>query len=215
MTPQERERVERLFERLSQLENSPRELEAERLIADKLRAVPNAPYALIQTVLVQEEALARANERIRQLEGGDNELPESKGGSFLDTLRGALAGQAATPPRRSSVPSTRGRDAPMGVPPGFRTDSAPPNGKQQEIGRGGSFLGQAAAIATGVVVGSMAVDMLRGQSGSQSAAANSQQAGAQDTQTQQASHVEEDDGEGGDYDTADFDDGDGFDIDFG
>jgi uncharacterized protein len=217
MTPQERQRVERLFERLSQLENSPREREAERLIAERLRAVPNAPYALIQTVLVQEEALARANERIRQLEGGDNELPESEGGSFLDTLRGALAGQAATPPRRSSVPLTRGRDAPMGVPQALERELQSGNAPDAQIGRGGSFLGQAAAIATGVVVGSMAVDMLRGQSGSQSAATNSQQADAQDAHAQQASHLDagEDDGEDGDYDTADFDDGDGFDIDFG
>jgi hypothetical protein len=120
MTPQERQRVERLFERLSQLENSPREREAEKLIAEGLRAVPNAPYALIQTVLVQEEALARANERIRQLEGGEDEESEAEGGSFLDTLRGALSGQAATPTRRSSVPSTRGPDAPMGVPPALQ-----------------------------------------------------------------------------------------------
>jgi uncharacterized protein len=216
MTPQERQRVERLFERLAQLENSPREREAEKLIAEGLRAVPNAPYALIQTVLVQEEALARANECIRQLEGGEDEESESGGGSFLDTLRGALSGQAAAPTRRSSVPSTRGPDAPMGVPPALQREMQSRNTPDPQIGRGGSFLGQAAAIATGVVVGSMAVDMLRGQFGSQSAAASSQQAGAQDAQAQQASHTEdEDDGEDGDYDTADFDGGDGFDIDFG
>ena len=71
MTPQERQRVAELFDRLSQLENAPREREAEEIIAEGLRYVPHAPYALIQTVLIQEEALARANERVQELEQTD------------------------------------------------------------------------------------------------------------------------------------------------
>src|SRR5690606_37070291 len=68
MTPQERQRVAQLFERLAQLENSPRERDAEQLIAEGLRYAPNSPYAMVQTILIQEEALERANERIRELE---------------------------------------------------------------------------------------------------------------------------------------------------
>ena len=71
MTPQERRLVEELFERLATLESRPREPDAEQAIMAGLRKAPNATYALVQTVLLQEEALKKADERIRELEGGD------------------------------------------------------------------------------------------------------------------------------------------------
>jgi hypothetical protein len=57
MTPQERQLIDDLFDRLSRLENSPRDPEAQGAIAQGLRAAPNAVYALVQTALVQDEAL--------------------------------------------------------------------------------------------------------------------------------------------------------------
>ncbi len=69
MTPEERELVIELFDRLATLEDAQRDAEAERLIRDGLRQAPNALYALVQTVLVQDEALKRADARIRELEG--------------------------------------------------------------------------------------------------------------------------------------------------
>ena len=68
MTPQEAELVDELFNRLVQLETIQRDPEAERLIADSLRRAPHAVYALVQTVLVQDEALKRANARIEELQ---------------------------------------------------------------------------------------------------------------------------------------------------
>ena len=56
MTPQESELVDELFNRLAQLETAQRDPEAERLIADGLRRAPHAVYALVQTVLLQDEA---------------------------------------------------------------------------------------------------------------------------------------------------------------
>ena len=44
MTPQERQLVSDLFDRLAQLENSPRDTDAERAIADGARRAPNALY---------------------------------------------------------------------------------------------------------------------------------------------------------------------------
>ena len=41
MTPQERQLVSDLFDRLAQLENSPRDTDAERAIADGARRAPN------------------------------------------------------------------------------------------------------------------------------------------------------------------------------
>ncbi len=74
MTPEERNLVTDLFDRLATLEDVQRDAEAERLIRDGLRQAPNALYALVQTVLVQDEALKRADARIRELEG-DPEPP--------------------------------------------------------------------------------------------------------------------------------------------
>ena len=94
MTPQEQELVEELFDRLAKMENSPRDPAAERVIADGLRRAPQATYALVQTALVQYEALKRANARIEQLQaqlGGDEQTQQS--GSFLDSMRDAVLGR--------------------------------------------------------------------------------------------------------------------------
>ena len=99
MTPQERQLVENLFDRLARLETAPRDADAERAIADGLRHAPNAIYPLVQTVLVQDEALRRADARIRELTGEDAEATTS--GGFLDSMRQALTG------RSTSVPSVR------------------------------------------------------------------------------------------------------------
>lgn len=221
MTPQERQRVADLFDRLAQLEKAQRERDAVAAIAEGLHHAPNAPYALVQTVLIQEEALERANERIRQLEAEGGGEPTQTGGGFLDSLRGAFSGQPAAP-RRGSVPSTRRAGQPMGVPPAFGRGAAPAAG-HQEIGRGGSFLGQAASIAAGVVVGSIVVDALRGQFGSQASEAKTQQTDTQqEAQAQEAnasdSNQDQAAYEDADYETADASDGGGFDMgggDFG
>ena len=99
MTPQERQLVENLFDRLARLENAARDADAERTIEDGLRRAPNAIYPLVQTVLVQDEALKRADARIRELTGEDAAAPAS--GGFLDTMREALTGLSAA----TSVPS--------------------------------------------------------------------------------------------------------------
>src|ERR1700674_2592352 len=90
MTPEERNLVIELFDRLATLEDAGRDPEAERLIKDGLRQAPNAPYALVQTVLVQDEALKRANGRIRELEeGGETPAPDT---SFLGRRRDSVLG---------------------------------------------------------------------------------------------------------------------------
>src|SRR5258705_8418022 len=100
MTPQERQSVDDLFDRLSKVESAPRDPDAAAAITQGLRKAPNAIYALVQTVLLQDEALKRAHERIQQLENGGAEQPQS--GSFLDTMRETVFGQS---PPRGSVPN--------------------------------------------------------------------------------------------------------------
>ena len=99
MTPQERQLVDELFDKLARLETTPRDRDAERAIADGLGRAPNAVYALVQTALVQDEALKRADARIRELSGEDQGAPA--GGGFLDTMRNALTGGTS----RGSVPN--------------------------------------------------------------------------------------------------------------
>ncbi len=68
MTPQERQLIDDLFDRLAKLESAPRDPDAAAAIAQGLRTAPNAVYGLVQTVLVQDEALKRADSRIQELE---------------------------------------------------------------------------------------------------------------------------------------------------
>ncbi|MGY3470661.1 hypothetical protein ACVW0I_007532 [Bradyrhizobium sp. LM6.11] len=107
MTPQERQLVDELFDRLSKLENAPRDPDAIAAISDGLRKAPGAIYALVQTVLLQDEALKRAHVRIQELEAG--QAPEqAQSGGFLDTMRDTLFGGG---PSRGSVPNVPQRDS--------------------------------------------------------------------------------------------------------
>src|SRR5438105_7333039 len=112
MTPEERKLITELFDRLATLEDAARDPEAERAIIDGLRQAPNAAYALVQTALVQDEALKRANARIGELEdqlGIGAEPPRDEG--FLGSMRSALFGRPENP-RATSVPSVRPGEAP-------------------------------------------------------------------------------------------------------
>src|SRR5262249_59354228 len=98
MTPEERNLVIELFDRLATLEDAPRDAEAERLIRDGLRQAPNASYALVQTVLVQDEALKRADARIRELESAGPSGAEPHDTSFLGGVRAQLFPKPQAPP---------------------------------------------------------------------------------------------------------------------
>ena len=169
MTPEERNLVTDLFDRLARLEESPRDRDAERLIQDGLRQAPNATYALVQTTLIQDEALKRADGRIRELEAqlGTSAEPPRQGG-FLESMRESVFGRREAP-RAGSVPTVRpgGEGAPMGAPPAYRAE-AQPMAQAPVMGQpspGGSFLGTAAATAAGVIGGSLMMDSIRSMMG--------------------------------------------------
>jgi hypothetical protein len=103
MTPQERQLIDDLFDRLAKLESAPRDPEAAAAIAQGLRGAPNAVYALVQTVLVQDEALRQANHRIEELEAQGAPGPAPSGG-FLDSMRDTILGQGQP---HGSVPPVR------------------------------------------------------------------------------------------------------------
>ena len=176
MTPQERQLVDDLFDRLSKVESAPRDPGAVAAINEGLRKAPNAVYALVQTALLQDEALKRADARIQELEAhGGGEQQQS--GGFLDSMRDAIFGQGKP---RGSVPNVPPREAssrpvwnsgqamqqsqapgPYDQPPYGQPYGAP----QAPMGGGGSFLGTAAAAAAGVVGGSLLLGSIRSMMG--------------------------------------------------
>ncbi|SDS92912.1 DUF2076 domain-containing protein [Bradyrhizobium canariense] len=187
MTPQERQLIDDLFDRLSKLEGTPRDPNATAAIAQGLRIAPNAVYALVQTVLVQDEALKRANSRIQELEAGG--APEqNQSGGFLDSMRDAIFGQNQShgsvpnvpPPGAANRPVwNSGQVLPQAQSPGHY-DQGPYNNQSQYGqpygspqgpaggpigGGGGSFLGTAAAAAAGVVGGSLLLNSIRSMMG--------------------------------------------------
>src|SRR6266404_5241883 len=107
MTPQERQLVDDLFDRLSKVESAPRDPDAVAAINEGLRKAPNAVYALVQTALLQDEALRRANARIQELEAGSAGEQQQSGG-FLDSMRDAILGQGQP---SGSVPKVTKREA--------------------------------------------------------------------------------------------------------
>ena len=177
MTPQERQLINELFQRLASLENNPRDPDAEAMIREGLRRAPNAVYSLVQSVLVQDEALKAANNRIQEYEqqsGGPQHEEQPRG--FLDTMRASVFGRDE---QRGSVPRVppggapagrsdpwgqqayapqQGYQQPQGYPPGYQA-GAPM--QPQAGGGGGSFLGAAAAAAAGMIGGSLLMNGIR------------------------------------------------------
>jgi hypothetical protein len=175
MTPQERQLVDDLFDRLAKLESAPRDPDAATAIAQGLRRAPSAIYALVQTTLLQDEALKRAHARIQQLEGGEPE--EHQSGGFLDSMRDAIFGPNQS---RGSVPNVRppevgsrpawntGQVLQQGQGPGQTNQGQygqPYGAPQAPLGGGGSFLGTAAAAAAGVVGGGLLMSSIRSMMG--------------------------------------------------
>jgi hypothetical protein len=176
MTPQERQLVDDLFDRLSKLEGTPRDPDAIAAISQGLRKAPNAIYALVQTTLLQDEALKRAHARIQELEGGEGE--QQQPGGFLDSMRDAIFGQNQS---RGSVPNVRPPE--VGSRPAWNTGQVlqqaqgPGQYNQGQYGQpygapqapmgggGGSFLGTAAAAAAGVVGGGLLMSSIRSMMG--------------------------------------------------
>jgi hypothetical protein len=176
MTPQERQLVDDLFDRLSKLETAPRDPDAVAAISQGLRRAPNAIYALVQTTLLQDEALKRAHARIQELEGGEPEQTQS--GGFLDSMRDAIFGPSQS---RGSVPNVR--PPAVGSRPAWNTGQVmqqaqgPGQYNQGQYGQpygapqapmgggGGSFLGTAAAAAAGVVGGGLLMSSIRSMMG--------------------------------------------------
>ncbi len=185
MTPDERQLLVGLFDRIHAASGTPRDRDAEALIADAVRDMPFAPYLLAQTVLVQEEALRAASERVHQLEARVRDLearaaqPAPEATSFLGGIGKSIFGASAPAPTQAAAPASGpwGRVAAPPPPaqqptggwgqqqpqPGPWSQSAPP-------AAGGGFLKGALGAAAGVAGGVLLADSIRGLMGGHNSA---------------------------------------------
>ncbi|MFM5530377.1 DUF2076 domain-containing protein [Aeromonas veronii] len=137
MQQQEQGLIDGLFDRLKQAQarDCKRDPQADQLIRQHLAELPDAPYYMTQALLLQQAALTRLNERVKELEASQS---APSGGSFLSSLFGS---ESSPPPRFTPPPA-----------------SAP----AQPASRTSSFLGGALQTATGVAGGVMLADMIGG-----------------------------------------------------
>ena len=179
MTPEERQMLAGLFERINTNGSAPRDAEAESFINDSVRAAPFAPYVLAQTVLVQQHALEAAAHRIAELEAAAHEAAEQRQGqgSFLGNLGKSIFGGGApsAPPRPGYDPNAyQGGPAPQQgyappPPPQYAVPRPGPwGGGAPAPSGGGGFLQNAASTAAGVAGGVALGNLLGGLFGGHS-----------------------------------------------
>jgi hypothetical protein len=180
MSPEERQLLSSLFDRVRTAAPTARDADAEALINQSVRDQPYAPYFLAQAVIMQEQGMKAAADHIQQLEARVHEL-ESQGadhpqaqqsGGFLGGIGSLFGGGQAQQPQRPGAQQGYGpqsgytqqqdrgyddyRNAPQQqqpVGPWSQQASAP--------SAGGSFLRGALGTAAGVAGGVMLADSLR------------------------------------------------------
>lgn len=137
MQSQEQGLIDGLFDRLKQAQarDSKRDPQADLLIRQHLAQQPDAPYYMAQALLIQQAALTRLNERVKELEASQS---APSGGSFLSGLFGS---ESSPPPRFTPPPATA---------------------SAQPASRASSFLSGALQTAAGVAGGVMLADMIGG-----------------------------------------------------
>lgn len=146
MNTQERALLTNLLNNLKETANGATNLakdpEAAQMISETLTAAPDSAYLLVQRHLLLEMALERAQEQIKTLQSGAS-------GSFL--------GGVSTPGSSPSSAQTNAYGQPVGraePTPTYAAPASAPAAARPSFG-GGSFLGTAAATATGVLGGAL------------------------------------------------------------
>jgi len=160
MTPEEKNLITGLFDRLSQATSQAKDAEADQLIRSKVAENPAAPYLLAQSVLVLQQAVGNAQNRISALEKQLAETNEARstqqpGGSFLAGVASLFGGgqpqRATPPPPPPPAPSQPAQQQPAyNYPP-------PVPGRA-----GGGFLQGALTTAAGVAGGALLFQGIEG-----------------------------------------------------
>lgn len=182
MSPEETQLLTALFERVKTASNTPRDPDAEALIAQAVREQPAATYYLAQAVIVQEKGLEAAaahikqlEERVHQLEAGNTDQHQTAQGGFLSSIFGSSQQQAPAPSpaptpvyRNDMAGQTSGpwgrAPSPQQYAPQQSAPQQQPYGTQQSFAPSGgsSFLHGALGTAAGVAGGMLLANSLSG-----------------------------------------------------
>ncbi len=145
MAPQEQQLITELFARLKQTPAQAKDADADQLIRKGVMENPEAPYLLVQTVLIQDMALSQAQYRVAELE---HQLAEAKAASSAQPSQPiAPASQPPAPPPAAAP----GWNQSAANPASFGGAAAP--GMMSSASSG--FLRSAATTALGVVGGQL------------------------------------------------------------
>jgi uncharacterized protein len=168
MEPQERDLITTLLTRLKDASGQPKDSEADALIRQAMTQMPDAPYYLVQTVLIQDLSLHNAQNRIADLE---RQVATLSAPPQRTSFLGGLLGGGSQPAAGSAPQSGPWTRAPQAPPPGYaqggyaqpgyaqpgyaQPGAAPAGGVFGGGAGGGSFLRSAAATAAGVAGGAL------------------------------------------------------------
>ncbi len=153
MTPQEKDLIQNVFDRLARTGPGAKDAEAENLIRANVARLPDADYGLVQAVVMLEAGLSQAQARIADLQ---RQLEQTKpaggplaGGSFLSSA--SPWGGASVPPSAAAPQAAAGYAS--------YPAQAPAAGPWAQSG-GGGFLRNAATMAAGVAGGTLIAEGL-------------------------------------------------------
>jgi uncharacterized protein len=154
MTSEERTLISTLFDRLNSAAAQPKDPQADEYIRTKVSQQPSAPYLLVQSTLVMQQALTAAQTRIADLEkqlATAQRPSQEPSGSFLSGVANLFGvGQSpAQPPRGAQTPPPLpSQSTPL-------SSLSPPLPQTGRGPAGGSFLQGALSTAAGVAGGAL------------------------------------------------------------
>lgn len=164
MTPEERQMLADLAAKIQQTPAPQRDPEAEEFIRTRIGSRPDALYLMTQTVLIQNMAIAHAQQEIEQWKqraAQTQPAPGSGQGSFL----GAPPRPGYGAPGYGAQGGQPGYGAPAGYAPqpGYAPPAAQPAYAAPAASSGGmgSFLRTAGMTAAGVAAGALAFEGIR------------------------------------------------------
>ena len=161
MNAHERSLIAGLFERIRGAEAAYRDPEAETFIADQVRRQPHAPYAMAQTLIVQNQSLEAAKARIEELEQRlrDDEASARPQASPWGPRAGDAMGAPSSFGGGDSGRRGYEPQQPFGGPAGQGGQA------YEQPSRGGGFLSGALQTAAGVAGGALLFQGLRSMFG--------------------------------------------------
>lgn len=167
MNSEEQSLIDGLFARLrdAEAQSAPRDAQAEAQINRHLVQQPAAPYYMAQAMLIQEAAIKRLDQRVKELEAQAQQSRPSSGGFLAGLFGGGQEQRPAQPQQRPDGWGQTRFSQPAGGsanyasnPNDFRPAAAPP--AAQAAPQGGGFMRGALQTAAGVAGGVMVANAL-------------------------------------------------------